>query len=99
MNGLGYSNRPLSLSPQFFSDLPIEHLFRECINASHFNRHIKLEKCEETIPYPINKAIVTLRTKIISLNAGHALNLHEIQKVALGSDQCQLQSQTNNGVT
>jgi hypothetical protein len=28
MNGLGFSNRPLSLSPQFFTNLPIEHLFR-----------------------------------------------------------------------
>jgi transposase len=39
MNGLGFSNRPLSLSPQFFTNLPIEHLFREGVDASHFNRH------------------------------------------------------------
>jgi hypothetical protein len=29
----------LSLSPQFFTNLPIEHLFREGVDASHFNRH------------------------------------------------------------
>jgi transposase len=39
MNGLGFSNRPLSLSPQFFTNLPLEHLFREGVDASHFNRH------------------------------------------------------------
>ena len=39
MNGLGFSSRPLSLSPQFFTNLPMEHLFREGVNASHFNRH------------------------------------------------------------
>ena len=39
MNGLGFSNRPLSLSPQFFTSFPIEHLFREGVNASHFNRY------------------------------------------------------------
>lgn len=39
MNGLGFSNRPLSLSPQFFTNLPVEHLFRKGVDASHFNRH------------------------------------------------------------
>jgi transposase len=39
MNGLGFSNRPLSLSTQFFANLPIEHLFRKGVDASHFNRH------------------------------------------------------------
>ena len=39
MNGLGFANRPLSLSPQFFTNLPLEHLFREGVKAEHFNRH------------------------------------------------------------
>ncbi|WAJ69367.1 IS1634 family transposase [Catenovulum adriaticum] len=39
MNGLGFSNRPLSLTPQFFENLPMEHLFRQGVEASHFNRH------------------------------------------------------------
>ena len=38
MNGLGFSNRPLSLTPQFFTNLPMEHLFRKGVDASHFNR-------------------------------------------------------------
>ncbi len=39
MNGLGFANRPLSLSPQFFTNLSLEHLFREGVEASFFNRH------------------------------------------------------------
>lgn len=39
MNGLGFANRPLSLSHQFFTNLPLEHLFRKGVQALHFNRH------------------------------------------------------------
>jgi transposase len=39
MNGLGFLNRPLSLRPQFFTNLPIEHLFCEGVVAPRFNRH------------------------------------------------------------
>jgi len=39
INGLGFSNRPLVLTPQFFENLPMEVLFREGVNASHFNRY------------------------------------------------------------
>lgn len=39
MNGLGFSDRPLSLSPQFFSNLPMSHLFGKGVRAEHFNRH------------------------------------------------------------
>ena len=38
LNGLGFSNRPLSLVPQFFEDKPVEHLFREDVKSEHFNR-------------------------------------------------------------
>jgi transposase len=50
MNGLGFSNRPLSLSPQFFTNLPMEHLFRPGVEAGHFNRHKlgrSLDQCDE----------------------------------------------------
>ncbi len=39
LKGLGYSNRPLSLVPQFFSQLPIESLIGEGVEAFDFNRH------------------------------------------------------------
>ena len=38
INGLGFSNRPISLTPQFFENKPVEHLFREDICCDHFNR-------------------------------------------------------------
>jgi transposase len=38
LNGLGFANRPLSLTPQFFANKPLDLLFREGICAEMFNR-------------------------------------------------------------
>lgn len=38
LNGLGFSNRPVSLTPQFFENKPVDVLFREGVRAEHFNR-------------------------------------------------------------
>jgi transposase len=38
LNGLGFANRPLSLTPQFFANKPLDRLFREGIEAEMFNR-------------------------------------------------------------
>ena len=38
-NGLGFSNRALMLTPQFYENLPMDLLFREGVEANHFNRH------------------------------------------------------------
>jgi transposase len=38
LNGLGFANRPLSLTPQFFASKPLDLLFRQDINAELFNR-------------------------------------------------------------
>ena len=38
LNGLGFSDRPLSLTPQFFENKPMETLFRPGVLAEHFNR-------------------------------------------------------------
>jgi transposase len=38
LNGLGFANRPLSLTPQFFAHKPLDLLFREGIRAEMFNR-------------------------------------------------------------
>lgn len=50
LNGLGFTNSVLSLSPQFFENRPVELLFREGVKAEDFN-HYKLgrslEKCFE----------------------------------------------------
>ena len=38
LNGLGFAHRPLSLTPQFFANKPLDLLFREGIKAEMFNR-------------------------------------------------------------
>src|SRR5712664_4191201 len=38
LNGLGFSDRPLSLTPQFFANKPVALLFREGVSAEHCNR-------------------------------------------------------------
>ena len=39
LNGLGFSNRPLTLPPQFFANRPLESILGLGITAKHFNRH------------------------------------------------------------
>src|SRR6266849_2711023 len=38
VNGLGFSDRPLTLTPQFFVNKPLDLLFREGVRAEMFNR-------------------------------------------------------------
>jgi len=38
LNGLGFANRPLSLTPQFFANKPLDLLFRPGVDADMFNR-------------------------------------------------------------
>ena len=38
LNGLGFSDRPMSLSPQFFANKPVALLLRDGVSAEHFNR-------------------------------------------------------------
>jgi transposase len=38
INGLGFSNRPLTLTPQFFTNCPVDLFFRPGVFAEDFNR-------------------------------------------------------------
>jgi len=38
LNGLGFANRPLSLTPQFFANKPLDLLLRAGLDATMFNR-------------------------------------------------------------
>src|SRR5262245_14586582 len=38
LNGLGFANRPWSLTPQFFANNPLDLLFRPGVEAAMFNR-------------------------------------------------------------
>jgi transposase len=46
LNGLGFSDRPLTLTPQFFANKPLDLLFREGVDAEMFNR-FKLDRTLE----------------------------------------------------
>ena len=51
LNGLGFSNRPLTLTAQFFANIPLEHILGPGITTKHFNRHQigRLENVERRI--------------------------------------------------
>jgi transposase len=51
LNGLGFTNRPLSLTPQFFANTPLDLLFREGVQAEMFNRFKLGRTLEEVYVY------------------------------------------------
>ena len=51
LNGLGFANRPLSLTPQFFANKPLDLLLREGIDATMFNRFKLGRTLEEASAY------------------------------------------------
>src|SRR6266550_2742679 len=51
LNGLGFSNRPMSLTPQFFANKPLDLLFRPGVHADMFNRFKLGRSLEEVYTY------------------------------------------------
>ena len=51
LNGLGFANRPVSLTPQFFANKPLDLLFREGVEAELFNRFTLGRTLEEVYAY------------------------------------------------
>jgi transposase len=51
LNGLGFANRPLSLTPQFFANKPLDLLFREGVCAERFNRFKRGRTLDEVHAY------------------------------------------------
>jgi hypothetical protein len=47
LNGLGFANRPLSLTPQFFASQPLELLVRAGMSAEMFNRVTRGRRLDE----------------------------------------------------
>jgi transposase len=54
LNGLGFANRPLSLTPQFFANKPLDLLFREGLDAEMFNRFKLGRTLDEAYAYGCN---------------------------------------------
>ena len=38
LNGVGFANKPMTLTPQFFANTPLDLLFRAGVHAEMFNR-------------------------------------------------------------
>lgn len=51
VNGLGFANRPLSLTPQFFANKPLDLLFRPEVRADMFNRFKLGRSLDEVYSY------------------------------------------------
>src|ERR1700730_7676189 len=51
LNGLGFANRPLSLTPQFFANKPLDLLFRPGVRADMFNRFKLGRSLDEVYSY------------------------------------------------
>ena len=51
LNGLGFSDRPMSLAPQFFANKPVVLLFRAGVSAEHFNRCKLGRSLDKTFSY------------------------------------------------
>nr|WP_320016293.1 IS1634 family transposase [uncultured Desulfobacter sp.] len=51
LNGLGFSNRPLSLTPQFFENKPLDVLFRPRVKASDFNHYKLGRSLDDAVDY------------------------------------------------
>src|SRR5205807_4311943 len=51
LNGLGFANRPLSLTPQFFAHTPLDLLFRGGVHAEMFNRFTLGRTLDEVYAY------------------------------------------------
>src|SRR5712671_3816601 len=48
LNGLGFTTRPLSLTPQFFANKPLDLLFHDGVHAGMFNR-FKLQRSDKRL--------------------------------------------------
>src|ERR671937_1676274 len=54
LNGLGFAHRPLSLTPQFFANKPLDLLFRAGVEAAMFNRFKLGRTLDEAYAYGCN---------------------------------------------
>jgi transposase len=70
INGLGFSNKPLSLTPLFFQNCPLPILFRDGVNANDFNR-FKLGRVLDRL----NNYGTEMLFSEISLNVCHQENI------------------------
>lgn len=55
INGLGFTNRRLYLTPQFFQSKAVEFLFEENVQSKDFNDHTLRKALDEIAEYGSSK--------------------------------------------
>lgn len=75
INGLGYTERTLYLTPDFYSDKPVEHLLGKGIKASYLNDDCLGETLDALFDYGVSKLFFH-----ISYNAHKCYNLKIVSK-------------------
>lgn len=60
LNGLGFTNRRLYLTPQFFANKPVEKLLGEGIQASMLTAHTLGQTLDEISKYGVSKLFATI---------------------------------------
>jgi transposase len=66
LNGLGFSDRPLTLTPQFFANKPLDLLFREGVDAEMFNRFKLGRTLDEAYAYGCDLLLSELALAVCS---------------------------------
>jgi len=66
LNGLGFSDRPLTLTPQFFANKPLDLLFREGVDAEMFNRFTLGRTLDEAHAYGCDLLLSELALAVCS---------------------------------
>jgi transposase len=77
LNGLGFVSRPLMLTPQFFENKALEILFRDGVEAEHFNRHKIGRVLDRIADYGCEKlfgiiALEACRRENVEMKFGHS---------------------------
>ena len=90
LNGLGFANRPLSLTPQFFANKPLDLLFRKDIRAEMFNRCKLGRTLDEAYAYGCDLLFHELALAVC-VQEGIALRFHH-----LDTPSCQFLAQNTH---
>jgi|AMWB02.1.fsa_nt_gi transposase len=64
INGLGFTQLPMSLTPKFFENKPLEILFREGVEASHFNRFKLGRSLDDIYEYGVEALFSEIALKV-----------------------------------
>lgn len=76
LNGLGYVNKQLYLTPQFFKDKPLETLFSQTINAKQINDDALGRTLDAIYDYGVSELYEKIAYKAISNIGLHPSTIH-----------------------